>query len=477
MLNGLEITIVKLKDLDNSKTRIDAEYYKKDYLKATSKILKRDHKKIKEIISTFTDFHSNGSYETIRNNVSMQDEVDYAYIVRPVDILKDDFENNIKYVSKSAYEFLSKSKIFGGELLINKIGNAGQVYIMPNLNRPVTLGMNMFALRFKKGYSSNTYYIFFNTNIGRNIIEQKVNGAVPLSIDKESVKETIVPIFSSQFQDKCDRLIGNYFRLQNEGKEYFKKAEFSLLKELDLDIVNIANLNYSKVRFSSIAQRMDAEYYHPRYYYVLSKLGKFKTKLLSEIAKINKSIEPGSDYYQETGIPFVRVSDFNKFGISSPQIHLPVEFLTEKLKPKKNTILLSKDGSIGIAYKVEENLDIITSGAILHLKIKDKEILPDYLTLVLNSVIVQLQAERDSGGSIIEHWRISDIEKVVIPLIPLKLQTEISEKVQESFRLRKQSKQLLDIAKLGVEKAIEDSESVAEKWINSELEKIGVEYA
>ena len=31
------------------------------------------------------------------------------------------------------------------------------------------------------------------------------------------------------------------------------------------------------------------------------------------------------------------------------------------LQPKKETILLSKDGGVGIAYKVEKDLDIVTS--------------------------------------------------------------------------------------------------------------------
>jgi len=71
--------------------------------------------------------------------------------------------------------------------------------------------------------------------------------------------------------------------------------------------------------------------------------------------------------------------------------------LIEKLKPKKGIILFSKDGSVGTAYLLRDDLDGITSGAILHLKVKNsKEILPEYLTLALNSKLVQMQAERDA---------------------------------------------------------------------------------
>lgn len=122
---------------------------------------------------------------------------------------------------------------------------------------------------------------------------------------------------------------------------------------------------------------------------------------------------------------------------------------------------------VEIAYKVEEDMEIITSGALLHLNIIDDEFLPDYLTLVLNSPIVQLQAERDAGGSIIQHWKPSEIEEVIIPKLPLDSQKKISDLVLQSFKLKKQSEQLLEVAKKAVEIAIEQNEATAFDYINS----------
>lgn len=88
-------------------------------------------------------------------------------------------------------------------------------------------------------------------------------------------------------------------------------------------------------------------------------------------------------------------------------------------------------------------------------------VIPDYLTLVLNSKIVRLQAERDAGGSIIQHWKQSEIERVRIPLLPLPRQRAIATKVQLSFALRAESKRLLEKAKVMVEMAIEQGEDFA----------------
>ena len=119
---------------------------------------------------------------------------------------------------------------------------------------------------------------------------------------------------------------------------------------------------------------------------------------------------------------------------------------------------------------------MIPSGGILRLTVKDStKILPEYLTLVLDSILVQKQIERDTGGSIINHWLVDHVKSTLIPILPLAKQKQISEKVNDSFCNRDLAKRLLDIAKRGVELAIEENEQSAEKWIKRELDKLGVE--
>ena len=199
---------------------------------------------------------------------------------------------------------------------------------------------------------------------------------------------------------------------------------------------------------------MDAEYYQPKYDKLSAYLNDFPCSTIADLVDIHKSVEPGSNVYQDSGIPFVRVQDLSKFGISKTNIFLPEKEYSDVIRPKKDTILLSKDGSVGIAYKMDTDLNCITSGAILHLALKDRRLLADYLTLVLNSIVVKMQSERDSGGSIIQHWKPSEIENVVIPVLPMSIQKEISKRMQRSFAFRKESEQLLQEAKTLVENEI-----------------------
>ncbi len=111
-------------------------------------------------------------------------------------------------------------------------------------------------------------------------------------------------------------------------------------------------------------------------------------------------------------------------------------------------------------------------GGILRLKLKNKQINEDYLTLVLNSTIVQEQINRDVGGSIILHWRPDQVKETMIPILSEDKQSQIQMKITESFNLRRQSKHLLECAKRAVEIAIEQNEDVAIKWLQEQTTEV-----
>ena len=294
-------------------------------------------------------------------------------------------------------------------------------------------------------------------------------------ITLERLRQFIVPQLGSDFYRAMSQITQDFNWLRKQSASFYTEAENCLQNQLNINVSTISSACEKSLSASfGISGRLDAEYYHPKYDALFSTLSKHKTMPLGGsrgLVSIMKSIEPGSEAYLEQGVPFIRVSDVDKYEISTPPIMLSKDIVPniKDLYPKKDTILLSKDGSIGIAYKLEKDMEAVTSGALLHLTVKDSNVvLPDYLTLVLNSPIVQLQAERDCNGAIIQHWKPSDIEKVLIPILDMSVQREIASKVQESFRLREESKRLLDLAVKTVEMAIETDEETALTWLGAQ---------
>ena len=57
-----------------------------------------------ELISIITDYHANGSYKILKENVELKDDKDYAVMIRTTNFEQNSFsENDFKYISKEAY--------------------------------------------------------------------------------------------------------------------------------------------------------------------------------------------------------------------------------------------------------------------------------------------------------------------------------------------------------------------------------------
>lgn len=162
--------------------------------------------KFVKYIDYIGDIGSNGSNAVISKNLKMSDKKDFALMVRTVNLNKNDFNNDVKYVSEETYNFFKKSKIYGGEIIMNKIGSAGKFWIMPKLNIPVSLGLNQLMIKLKDLNTKFLYY-FLSTEYGQVMIASKTNGAVTKSITKGAVKDFDIAVPPKDLQNKFASII------------------------------------------------------------------------------------------------------------------------------------------------------------------------------------------------------------------------------------------------------------------------------
>lgn len=472
LMDGLECSEVMLSQIDLG-DRFDSEYFTKNYLHISEQLEKVPTKPIGKISTTVasafypaaTQLYSIGDIAFVR----CVDCVNYPIISKDQDAK---FE-------KIPYAFAVESKgisiLKNEDIIITKVGTPCYASIITEYSE---IALSRTVLGLTNIHDIDPYYlmIFLRCKYGFEQLFRQRELTIQYQLTLPRVKAINIYDAGESFQKDIRKVCMKFIECAQKAKKGYDEAH-SIVSTI-LDVPEFPQKNIStKMKSNSFSKtgRLDAEYYQPKFDILLETLKRFSCKPLGGnkgIVTIKKSIEPGSEVYQEEGIPFVRVSDISKFEISDPEIHLPINIVKDisKLYPKKDTILFSKDGSVGIAYKVEKDTEVITSGALLHLTVKNPlEVLPDYLTLVLNSSIVQLQAERDSNGAIIQHWKPSEIENVIIPILDIEIQKEIASKIQESFELRHQSEQLLEYAKQAVEMAIEQGEEKAIEWLKSEV--------
>lgn len=472
MLEGLEAVEIKLSECKAIiDFRIDANTYKKDYILTDKLIRSKSFSTIEKLSSSVQNF---GAY-SLCNFINFTEKG--IPFLMTANVRHNYIDWNIqKYVDEESHLLLSKSHCKKGQVLVTMAGEyLGRVAVY---DKDFICSSNQAIAKVTVNKGEQPYIIstFLNSKFGQNQINRFKTLTGQPNINMSLIKELLIPYFSNEISLAIESVVKKSEFKRNSSFETYTSAENILLIDIGLidfepsnEPVNIKNFKES----FGVTKRLDAEYYQKKYEQIIDKIKSQKHDTLINIVDISKSIEPGSDNYSdEGGLPFYRVSDYNKFGLSKPDKELTDSFvaenkdLIENLKPKQGTILFSKDGSVGTAYLLRKDLDGITSGAILHLQVKNaKVIVPEYLTLALNSKLVQMQAERDAGGSIILHWRKEEIEQVVVPIIDYKKQEQIAELVEESFKLKVESERLLEVAKKAVEMAIEENEIKALKFI------------
>lgn len=471
-LEAVEISLSECREVIDF--RIDANTYKKDYLKSDLLIKGKNPTSILNLSTSVQNF---GAYSlcTYINFVDkgipfvMTENVRHNYI-----------DWNIrKCVDQQSHEMLYKSHCKKGQVLVTMAGEyLGRVAVY---DREAVCSSNQAIAKITLKDKMNPYMVstFLNSKHGQNQINRFKTITGQPNINMSLIKALNIPEFSEEMSSMIESVVVDSERNRKKSREKYIEAEEYLVNQVGLknyqpskNAVNVKMLGES----FGVSGRLDAEYYQPKFEEIIHHIESQPHDKLISLVSIKKSIEPGSIHYVDVGFPFLRVADFDKFGLSMPNKYLSKSFISENidlinsLKPKKGTILFTKDGSVGTAYHLKDDIECVTSGAVLHLSIiNPDELIPEYLTLALNSLLVQMQAERDAGGSIILHWRVNEIENVVVPIISKEKQLKIASLVEESFKLKNQSENLLEVAKIGVELSIEKNEAIAMKFITEKV--------
>jgi type I restriction enzyme S subunit len=214
--------------------------------------------KLGSLLSLLTDYHANGAYKKLKENVELFDEPDYAVMIRTTNFEQGCFDSNLKYISEHAYNFLAKSKVHTGDIIMNKIANAGNSYLMPELNCPVSLAMNLFLLRIDEEKANSTF-VYLYLKLNEAYVKSFANGSVTKTITKEAVRnlEIELPNRSTQnyvvevYMDYTNKLALN--RQTNQTLEQMAQTLFkswfvdfdpvfdNLLAKVDFKLENLAS--------------------------------------------------------------------------------------------------------------------------------------------------------------------------------------------------------------------------------------------
>lgn len=269
--------------------------------------------------NTITDYVANGSFASLAQNVQYKEEPDVAVLIRLVDY-NNNFKGDFVYIDEHAYEFLSKSKLYGGEIIISNVGaNVGTVFRCPTLTLKMSLAPNSIMLRTKG--IDDFYYYWFKSPVGQHAIASIVTGSAQPKFNKTTFKKIVVPVPPIETQRKialCLKTIDEKIECNKSINDNLQQQAKSLYEEMFLN-------------------NPDAD---------------MVSGTLSDIATITMGQSPSGSSYNEESVGEVFYQGRAEFGFRFPTRRL---FTTEpKRMAEPGDVLLSVRAPVGdlnVAYE------------------------------------------------------------------------------------------------------------------------------
>ena len=439
--------------------RIDAQFYSSEYL-TIEKIEFDNGLDYVELGEIGTNF----SYGTPPYGHICDKGVPYLRIPD----IEDDFflsDSNIAFIDKEYHLKNIRNEVKAGDVLFRIKGQLGQALVVPQKLSNSHTGSSF--LRFTPK-SINPYFLvcYLNSSFGRNQINRKQSNSIIQYLNIDDITSIRVPIPSPEIQKYIGDKVRKAEELREEAKRLKKEAEEILNKELNLKDVEFYikqtnNKKYSWTESIEIEDRIDSEFYKPKYRY-LSKLNNMsELSYYYKISKkrINKNIDRKIKYIDLSSVNnIIEPSDFN-----TKELPSRAQFLVKE----GNLIISTLKGSNKISIIPEHLNDSVCSTGFIVIASKS-HLTTEYLYLVFSNKVFNMQIERYSTGSIMSGVNHDNFNKMLIPVISNKqIIDTITNKIRKHFRLLYYSKQLIQEAKQDVEDLIEGNFDMSKVKANS----------
>lgn len=190
-----------------------------------------------------TDYVANGSFASLKANVNLYQQPNYAYFIRNTDLKSGSFG---VFVDQHSYEFLSKSTLYGGEIIISNVGDVGSVFLCPKLDGRMTLGNNIIMLRPENDHLRYYLYIWFKYLQGQALIQGIKGGSAQPKFNKTDFKNTSVLIPPTNILMRFHKTVAPMFEtISQKQAETAHLADLrdTLLPQLISGEIDVSNLD------------------------------------------------------------------------------------------------------------------------------------------------------------------------------------------------------------------------------------------
>lgn len=432
--------------------RLDAEYYQPEYF---IDFTKGEWQPIGGVLALCQYGISQAMNDEKKGYpIFKMDDINYGFL----------FDDEVRFADipdSTFHEF----KLEENDVLFNRVNSeefVGRTGIYKLTDLKSVFASYLIRIRTKKNSDVLPDYlnIFLNSAYGLKQIRKFARRAVnQANVNAEELKKFKIAILPKSEQEKIADLSNQSWKELETSKSLYSQAENLLLEDLGLKDFQVEDDLSFVVNLSDVksANRVDAEYFQPKYNKLLEKVRQAGAHALTDIIQnVNAKLDPRKT--PDETFKYVELANINpSVGVIDGYSEILGKEAPSRAKRMLKTgdvIVSSVEGSLEkIALVSGEQEGYLASTGFF--QFRSKEILPEVILVLAKSVVLQWQLKKHCAGTILTAVPNESLQKMFVPTIPKPTQKKIAELVRKSHEARKKSKELLEEAKRKVEGMIE----------------------
>lgn len=457
MLEGLEATEVRYSQL-NKERRFDAEYFSKINIILYEQLRSISTTTIGEIAIVTDGIHTSIDY-------SEESDINLISATSPRENFFD--LSRQVFISSEAHAKNPRTELRIDDVIVSTVGTIGNCAVVRPCVLPANSDRHVGIIRLRhKEYSPYFLSTFLLTKYGRMQTLRESTGNVQLNLFLYKIRDLLIPKLSLNDQKGIERIVVQANEKLEISSSLYSSAEEFLLESLGMQnfVANPDAYNVKTLRQSFLESgRIDAEYYLPKYEDYVNAVSVYSggvapLRRVCTIKDSNYTPKHGTKYR------YIELANIGNSGDITSYSYENGEDLPTRARRKVtigDVIVSSIEGSLSSCALVTDDYDqsLCSTGFYV---VRSTQINSETLLTLFKSLPIQQLLKKGCSGTILTAISKQEFENIPIPLIRPEVQEEIAKHVQRSFALRKEASQLLEEAKLSVERAIETGGQLAD---------------
>jgi len=396
--------------------------------------------------------------------------------IRYIRITDIDEFGNLKYDDWRTAKIIKDRYILEeNDILFARSGaTAGKCFLYKKEYGKAIFGGYLIRFRFDEN-KVNPKFVFYYTQLKRYQlwVESIQRPSGQPNINSQEFKSFKIPLPEKKIQNEIIFLMENAYSFkkqkESQANQLLSSAYDYAVKELNLNY-DIKIRKHFSISSTEIKNRIDPLYYTIPIYYFLKNC-KYETKTIGEVTEYLKTGFAAGKVDQDlTGKGIIQIRPTNitedKQFVFEKNVYIDKDKLAEKQADVliKNEVLFNNTNSqeqVGKTLVFDLDGDYFCSNHITRIKVKDNEILPEFLALLLNvyqkqniffRICTNWNNQSGVNNTLLETLNIS------VPSIPEqeRIVNEIQSRRNKAFELRKRAIARLEGAKAQVEKLLKN---------------------